>query len=306
LSATFITSIDLGLWPTVHLAAPEGNDHVRVFASPDGGVTWTSGPSPHDGGPDGFMDATVQFVDPSDGFLEAVFATNTSQSLAELLRTADGGATWRTQKLPVSGAIEFSSVNDGWLLGGTLGNQFFRTRDGGITWTAVTIPVPPTAAGHKAWPMLPAVNGDQLTMPVAFEVDGGGSSLLGMYLSHDGGTTWAAAGPLTMLSADGSGGPIAVAPGFILAVSPAAQGFLSLTVGPESGATPVANAVASNLVGAGTGPADNAAAGLEVTADGAAWSLETHWSCQAPKVCQQSQSLWASADRGVTWTELHP
>jgi photosystem II stability/assembly factor-like uncharacterized protein len=103
-----------------------------IFATADGGKTWTAQRSP--------VETTlfgVDFADAQRGWavgLESV-----------MLRTTDGGATWETQDVPVPAGL-FLSLYDvdvegqfGWVAGDS--GLLLRSSDGGATWTRVDVPI---------------------------------------------------------------------------------------------------------------------------------------------------------------------
>jgi photosystem II stability/assembly factor-like uncharacterized protein len=61
---------------------------------------------------------------------------NSQGAPASLYKTTDGGRAWRRLgDLPITGRIDFTGPQDGWLLGRTL----YHTTDGGRTWTQASV-----------------------------------------------------------------------------------------------------------------------------------------------------------------------
>ena len=75
----------------------------------------------------------LQFTFNSTGWIVLQKATSQAFNLGMLLKTSDGGLTWRSADLPMVGDISFASQTDGWLMDGQR-QQVFQTTDGGFTW----------------------------------------------------------------------------------------------------------------------------------------------------------------------------
>lgn len=144
----------------------------------------------------GLMIHAVTFTSPSHGWLTGTVPGDDSGKMV-LLTTADGGKTWSQQALPVamSGGtptlpiashVQFLDNMTGWIVYQLpSGNNFslgtlLRTRDGGATWTQHELPI-----------------GE----PVRFiSVDvgwvAGGVAGDSLYITRDGGVSWAAQEPI--------------------------------------------------------------------------------------------------------------
>ncbi len=113
----------------VVIRKPDASQQLRLFATKDGGQTWTeAGGNPPRGGV-----ATLQFLTPFLGWL---------LTPTELWRTADGGTTWQPLRTPgPPGFRRLALLNDhvgvvaGW--GG-----IYYTDDGGASWSRRYRPKP--------------------------------------------------------------------------------------------------------------------------------------------------------------------
>jgi photosystem II stability/assembly factor-like uncharacterized protein len=111
-----------------------------------------------------------------------------------VLRTRDGGATWKAQriaKLGIPGAVTFVNAKDGWMVGGTatLGT-ILATTDGGATWVEQHPDAPGCSFADVAF-------ADAEHGWVVGIHDGGAAPL---FVTTDGGATW------TKRHAPGEGG----------------------------------------------------------------------------------------------------
>jgi len=132
-----------------------------VYATSDGGATWTARPAP----------ATVTWSAtwglPTTWYFSAPNARDWVVTGKRVLYvTADGGLTWRTihpRDVPRGGSIwnaVFSSADDGWAIfaqpGMTAYPALVQTTDGGRDWSALAPPVPkpkpiPTRTVCASW-----------------------------------------------------------------------------------------------------------------------------------------------------------
>lgn len=120
----------------VHFATPEQGWAVGefgvIFATVDGGKTWTAQKSP--------VETTLFGVHFSD--VDHGFATGIEQVL---LRTTDGGTTWDKVRVPgrkgfVLGLYDVAvQGNVGWVIGDS--GMLLRSTDGGSTWEQVELPI---------------------------------------------------------------------------------------------------------------------------------------------------------------------
>ena len=95
----------------------------------------------------------VAFADASNGWAVGHWGA--------ILRSADGGQTWRVQRSDIAVdqplfSVHFKNANEGWAVG--LWSLMLHTSDGGEHWEKVNLPVPPNA--KKADRNLYAIFGD--------------------------------------------------------------------------------------------------------------------------------------------------
>ncbi len=122
---------------------------AAVYMTRDGGAHWTR--RNVDAGDVYVMSAS--FVDPMHGWLLGFGAVSTGLGSTVLLRTMDGGATWKDLG-PVAVpsvqafAVSFTDQRNGWVDTVAPGPHAYATSDAGATWRQVTLPAPATG-----WPV---------------------------------------------------------------------------------------------------------------------------------------------------------
>jgi photosystem II stability/assembly factor-like uncharacterized protein len=105
---------------------------LSLYHSTDQGSTWEDFDLSL---PDGsWWPKQLHFSSPTDGWMVLQKVTSQAFSAATLLKTTDGGLTWKSFELPIMGAVTFTSPLEGWLRGSEA-DQVFHTTDGGFTWT---------------------------------------------------------------------------------------------------------------------------------------------------------------------------
>lgn len=166
----------------------------------DGGLTWTSHPTP-------FGLADLQFLDSNTGRALAYRQADNGSQAVELFQTSDGGATWTSvfhndptqpgssDSLPLSGiknGLTFVDASTGWVTGywPTGGEVYlFVTHDGGASWTQQAIPLTPGYEGNVYETQAPIFFGADGFLPVSVHMPGGVTNRT-FYITHDGGATW--------------------------------------------------------------------------------------------------------------------
>jgi photosystem II stability/assembly factor-like uncharacterized protein len=120
-----------------------------VFQTRDGGAHWTrQGVNAGD-----VYVMSASFVDPMHGWLLGSGAVSTGLGSTVLLRTIDGGVTWKDLG-PAAGttvqafAVSFTDQRSGWLDGVAPGPYVYTTSDSGATWRPVALPTP-----DSGWPV---------------------------------------------------------------------------------------------------------------------------------------------------------
>lgn len=200
-----------------------------VWATEDGGNTWSMSTFLLDGSYEGFHISHLQFIDAQYGWLLAHVGAGMNHDYIALYRTVDGGVSWNLVLNPfndTSGVmgcrkndILFTDPDSGWLTGTcdgvAAGVLLFRTTDGGVNWSAVDLPEPAGKPGIYAdfsmvcASQFPAVNGGNFMVEVACRNmdDQLAQPLVWLYSIANGGADWqvrdVSAGMLTVLE-DGS------------------------------------------------------------------------------------------------------
>ena len=190
---------------TAVAAAPRAA--VRLFKTTDGGRTWAMLPEPH--GTQGLpLASSADFLNAYDGWLVLQAPHGMGSSPGVLYRTTNGGVTWRpvsrtpimnvppeaspAQTLPVAGQIEFTSPENGWLVGGWISTgprSLYATTDGGANWRLVALPTIPTGATFESVLAAPRSDGDLLTVPIAYQ-GASGQTCVVLLRSLDRGQSW--------------------------------------------------------------------------------------------------------------------
>lgn len=187
----------------LHLPASQ-NDFTSgiLYRTSDGGLSWTSFPVP-------FASADLHFLDAKNGWALADLGVGAGSNAVAIFQTTDGGATW-TQKftndpnlagagdtLPLGGlkaGIAPVSMQAAFVYGVTYAPgapYLFRTDDGGATWSPVSLPLPPGAENAE-------LGIERGQMKFLSPSDGfiamrltSSSYQLAIYVTHDGGNSWA-------------------------------------------------------------------------------------------------------------------
>ncbi|HSB66997.1 MAG TPA: hypothetical protein VLD65_10480, partial [Anaerolineales bacterium] len=83
--------------------------------------------------PDDWTPLQLGFTSPASGWMVMQKVTSGPFEASILLKTQDGGLTWKIIDLPTTGKITFTSPAEGWLMNSE-NEQLFSTVDGGSSW----------------------------------------------------------------------------------------------------------------------------------------------------------------------------
>ena len=176
-----------------------------LYRTTDGGVNWNSHPVP-------FSSGSMQFLDPSNGWILVGLGAGMSHMAVAVFRTSDGGNTWSqvfiddptaagtSNTLPFAGdktGLTALDANHAWVTGSEPVSDFiyiYTTQNGGQTWSAQNPALPAGYAGAMTNSFPPHFfSATEGVLPVGLYANTPGIAL---YLSHDGGQTWAASQPV--------------------------------------------------------------------------------------------------------------
>lgn len=134
-----------GVVPVRYRDPRSGAQHLVVYATTDGGRSWSAHATPPDAdlrSDQTGVDSTVAFSAP--GATQWLFFAGST-----LYATADAGRHWTATAAPIASInpydISFTSLEDGWAIfpigsNGRLGLALVATTNGGRTWTPVPTP----------------------------------------------------------------------------------------------------------------------------------------------------------------------
>ena len=206
--------------PTAQSCTQPADDVLTVFSTADGGVHWTKQ------APQTFGMGALIYFNGKEGWVlsQHDFSQGQAPTVPQLFRTTDAGASWTKvsdlgalSRLQMSGGVwghtsgvgetnfEFANAQHGWLATGGIaqpGNSgLLETLDGGRTWKPVILEAPSNVSAEAMVVGYPVVleNGRAL-LPVFFgrmtDPNNFGADHHYVYISSDGGKTWANPRPL--------------------------------------------------------------------------------------------------------------
>jgi photosystem II stability/assembly factor-like uncharacterized protein len=173
---------------------------THVFATSDGGLTWTeSAPLTAEGAP-----RQLSFTDPLHGWLLWDEGAAMGRNPVRVYRTTDGGSHWSltAQSPPMNSTssagipvgcdktgITFVSAAAGWMssdCAAGLSGELLVSRDGGVTWAPQRLPVPASlCAGNDC-----VLSGPEFTDGTGFVTVAAYSGATTLLVTRDLGQTW--------------------------------------------------------------------------------------------------------------------
>jgi photosystem II stability/assembly factor-like uncharacterized protein len=228
--------------------------------------------------------SSLYFLDSQRGWMVMAFTGNSQPG--KLLSTQDGGRTWNWVNSPgLSGIIQFTSPQSGWLLGGPY-DQLFNTRDGGKSWHEAQLPVPPQVGAAKdATVQAPPTFEDSEHGLLAVHYSGPEQTpaKLAVYSTTDSGETWKPVKVVPEAHAIGQGVKLPFAlVGSVLFVATGGEIV-------KVGRVPLAGDVETSVTASGTGTA-----ALSFADPNNGWALG------------MGGKLLGTADGGETWRNITP
>ncbi len=170
------------------------------YHTPDGGFNWSNTEVPYSG-------AKISFLDANNGWALADLGVGAGSNAVAVYQTTNGGDVWNmnfindpnqasaSDSLPLGG-LKFGltplDMQTAWIFGvvyapGT--PYLFRTDDAGKTWSPVQLPLPPGAEnGELGIEQMAFTSANDAYILMRALSD---SSNLVLYVSNDGGNTWA-------------------------------------------------------------------------------------------------------------------
>jgi len=179
---------------------PSAVSTIRVFATGDGGLTWTESAPVRAGG----YASQLSFTDPDHGWLLVSEGAAMGRNPVRVYRTTDGGTHWAltAQSPPMESnssagipvgcdktGIAFASATAGWLSSDCavgLSGELLVSRDGGVRWEPQPLPVPASMCGDTGCEL----TGPQFTDGAGFITVGSVAATPALLVSRDLGQTW--------------------------------------------------------------------------------------------------------------------
>jgi len=167
----------------------------EIASTADSGQSWTmarldvADPDPQSG----FSGKSyIDCADETHCWIIFKIARNTATSVGIMLRSGDGGRTWKTlPRPPVAEEFRFKGSSDGWMAGGP-DEQLFTTKDGGLKWQEVKV-TPPKQISSDLSPVygLPTFSDDNVGfLPVTYESSSSDGTPVALFRTQDAGKTW--------------------------------------------------------------------------------------------------------------------
>lgn len=280
------------------LASSDTSGELTVWRTQDGGASWTNHAlvSLRDGGSPVSMD----FADGEHGWVMVRLPSSANFSDGLLLATTDGGQSWKAlPNPPIGGTIHFTSLANGWLVGGPAGEQLYATRDGGQHWERQVVSPPATVdSGSSAIYQLPKFRADAKgVLPVLFSSPK--SSLLATYVTSDAGATWRSKAlvPLPAPS-DLDGSVVASVVNADTVIMAPAQ---------SSDVIVMTDAAQRSYRRSGNLSSQQAIVGMDFQTADRGWLLLASGQCAAGKSqCRQGTKLFTTTDGGRTMHDITP
>jgi len=202
ITGSFFPNINTG-WVLISVSPPGPPGPGSLYRTTDGGLNWMRFDVP-------FNSGYIQFLDNTHGFVMLITGAATNKQSIELYQTSDGGATWvrnytndptvpgAGNSLPLGGhknGMAFRDTTTGWVGGGTPANGFvylYKTTNSGVTWSQQALALP--AGYESAFINISApkfFGTNDAVLPVWMSTTTGIGIDLFIYVSHNGGATWA-------------------------------------------------------------------------------------------------------------------
>jgi photosystem II stability/assembly factor-like uncharacterized protein len=175
----------------------QDQERLNLYRSSSWGATWEDLEIALP--PDTWRPIQLQFTTPSTGWIVLQKATSQAFNYGILMKTSDGGLTWKTYNVPIAAPINFLSGEDGWMVNNNQ-DMVYHTSDGGQTWLAeqyekyplsiLSLPGNATLSGWQAdglgWAVTStgSCSGDKSSAGFACQI------VTSLQQSLDGGQTW--------------------------------------------------------------------------------------------------------------------
>jgi photosystem II stability/assembly factor-like uncharacterized protein len=167
-----------------------------VMHTENSGESWSVTPLTYPKLPDWIEDtfagpASIFFLDSTRGWMDVAFEG--MDKPGKLLATEDRGRTWNwVNGPPFSGQIQFTSLNDGWLINSWGGDELYVTHDGAKSWRHLNITRPPDvrATDRPVFSMPQFQDKQEGYLPVKYVGVFGTPSKLVVYTGRSSGNVW--------------------------------------------------------------------------------------------------------------------
>ncbi|MCL6441842.1 MAG: hypothetical protein K6T83_00005 [Alicyclobacillus sp.] len=179
--------------------------YLMLYHTTDGGRTWNSTAIALRSEVPVYQ-TEISVVNSSTMYMDIIPQHGMNSMPGQLTVSHDGGKSWSIVKtpndIPFGGSVEFVNATTGWLStsNSTTSNyRLYETTDGGTAWKEVHVPAPKQFEGYEtslAIPQFSSSDPNNGILQVRFEKQGTMAEHDVVYLTKDGGMTWAFAGEM--------------------------------------------------------------------------------------------------------------